>query len=272
MWFWITVIGLAAVSLAFVIPPLLKKAELTDERRREINVAIYKERLNELKQTGLTKKQLEQTKQELELTLVQDLGDASSHALKPRARWASIVVALCLPGLAVGGYWFSGVPDAEQRAQAARAAAAELPPMNELIARVKARLQKTPDDPKGWQMLARTYSFQERYREASEAYAKAIALAGEDDPQLLAEYAGALIFAEDGRFAARPLELIQRALSLDADNRKALWLAAIAAEEEQESLRAAGYWQRLLALLPEGSEEWQSVKDRLAKTENAGDR
>lgn len=51
-----------------------------------------------------------------------------------------------------------------------------LPDVNTMIRRLAARLQTTPGDISGWRMLGWSYFHTGRYREATEAYAKAVAL------------------------------------------------------------------------------------------------
>jgi cytochrome c-type biogenesis protein CcmH len=107
-------------------------------------------------------------------------------------------------------------------------------------------------------MLARSYQNFKRYREASEAYARAAALAG-NDAQLWADYAETLALANNSQLQGKPLELINKALQLDPDNQTALWLAGNAAFQTQNFQQAISYWEKLEKLLPAGSEGAQSV-------------
>jgi cytochrome c-type biogenesis protein CcmH len=56
------------------------------------------------------------------------------------------------------------------------AAAKPLPDVNTMIERLAARLETTPDDIKGWQMLGWSYLSTAHYEQAATAYAKALAL------------------------------------------------------------------------------------------------
>ena len=63
------------------------------------------------------------------------------------------------------------------KAPASKTAAAKpLPDVNTMIERLAARLETTPDDIKGWQMLGWSYLNTARYEQAATAYAKALAL------------------------------------------------------------------------------------------------
>lgn len=109
---WIIATGLILIALAFVVPALLKNnLNTTDVDRNTINVAIYKERLSELEQENLTPEQLALAKQELDKTLAQEL-DNSATPLTARSSncWASVIVAFCIPALAMGVYLKLGEP------------------------------------------------------------------------------------------------------------------------------------------------------------------
>lgn len=80
-----------------------------------------------------------------------------------------------------------------------------LPDVSTMIDRLAARLEQAPDDVRGWRMLGWSYFNTERYQEAANAYAKAIAL----DPssvELKTAYEEAVAKASNGgsRAAAAP--------------------------------------------------------------------
>ncbi|MEK8016899.1 MAG: c-type cytochrome biogenesis protein CcmI [Candidatus Parabeggiatoa sp.] len=110
--FWIIAAGLTLLALAFVIVPLVKQHANADVDRNSLNVAIYKERIAELEQENLNPEQFALAKQELEKTLAQELDEqtpppATAHSSNC---WASIVIAIFIPALAMGGYLTLGQP------------------------------------------------------------------------------------------------------------------------------------------------------------------
>ena len=64
-----------------------------------------------------------------------------------------------------------------------------------MVERLAERLQQEPDNLEGWVMLGRSYFILKRYSEAAQAYANVMALAEEETPDLLADYAEALAMA-----------------------------------------------------------------------------
>ena len=116
-------------------------------------------------------------------------------------------------------------------------------------------------------MLARSYSSMEKYAEASNAYAKATALAP-SDADLLAEYAFANAMANGRQLQGKSLELVNQALKLDPENLKALELAGSAAFQAKNYKQAIDYWQRLLKKMPPDSEVAEAVNKRLEEAKS----
>ena len=134
-----------------------------------------------------------------------------------------------------------------------------------MIAALEAKLAAKPDDAAGWYLLARSYGSIGKYGEAARAYGKASELFPED-ARLLADYADALAMTQDGNLQGKPLELINRALKFNANEEKALNLAASAAYQREDFTQAALYWRRLLKLIPPDAE---IAKDIAAAIEEA---
>jgi tetratricopeptide (TPR) repeat protein len=83
-------------------------------------------------------------------------------------------------------------------APAPKAAAGKpLPDVNTMIERLAARLETTPDDVKGWQMLGWSYFNTARYEQAASAYARAVEL-DPNSAELKLSYEQAKKAAEDG--------------------------------------------------------------------------
>jgi len=118
--------------------------------------------------------------------------------------------------------------------------------VEEMTAKLAARLEKEPDNIDGWVMLARTYYSQRRFEEASRAYEKLTALLP-NEPALYADYADALAMAQGRKIAGKPLELVKKALALDPNQWKALAMAGTEAFDRKDFKAAVEYWERLKA-------------------------
>ncbi|MDR5740367.1 MULTISPECIES: tetratricopeptide repeat protein [unclassified Caballeronia] len=113
-----------------------------------------------------------------------------------------------------------------------------------MVSRLAARMSRTPDDAKGWTMLARSYAVLERPADAAAAYRRALALTPRD-PDLLADYADALASARGGDLSGEPLTNIDAALAIDPGHPKALALAASAAFDRRDYPLAIRHWEAL---------------------------
>lgn len=116
--------------------------------------------------------------------------------------------------------------------------------MEAAVSRLAARLRDSPDDAAGWAMLARSYVVLDRPGDAAEAYRRAVAL-NPRDAELLADYADALASANGGGLNDAALNVIGAALALDAQEPKALALAASAAFDRRDYASAIQFWDRL---------------------------
>jgi cytochrome c-type biogenesis protein CcmH len=133
-----------------------------------------------------------------------------------------------------------------------------------MIGKLAERLQQNPDDAEGWVMLGRSYSALRRYKEAVKAFEKAAPLAGEN-AAVLADYADAMAMATDKKLNGKPMQLLEKALSIDPDNKKALWLAGTGLFELGDFAGAINYWQRLSDTLSPDSEDRQVMENNIAE-------
>lgn len=260
--FWVIAAGFTLIALAFVIPPLLRRSTYQiAEDASKANIIIYKERLAELQQEGLDATQFAAAKLELDTLLAQDVTDNTAQNNQPRARWISLVIIVFLPALAIGGYSKYGNPNLiNPIAESPHADAHGQMPKDfqTMVAKLEQRLQTTPDDSQGWQMLGRSYAMLEDYPKAVQAYNKVLALGGDKDAQILADAAELAAMANDGQLAGQPTLLIKTALEIDAGNEKALWLSGVAATQRSDFAAAIQIWEHLLEIFP--AEEIESRK------------
>ncbi len=111
------------------------------------------------------------------------------------------------------------------------------------------KLKTDPNNAEGWAMLARSYAVLGRFDEAVTAYQRVLTLR-QDDAQVYADYADALAVTRGRKLEGEPAKLVEKALSLDPRNFKALSLAGTVAFNQQDFKRAADLWQRALASAP----------------------
>ncbi len=273
----------AAMVLAALIPilrPLLAKPGASASRRLE--VGTLQRDLDDLRRRrdegGITAKEFEQARTKLALGMLDGLDPPPIETPAMNARGnliSALAIAVLVPATAVALYWKLGASELLTTQPLVAGATGEapapgsVPPVEELLGRVVARLQENPEDVRGWELLARSYLQTGRFAEAQEAYSKLYELVGER-PDVMVGYAEAMARAGDGDLSGRPLELIESALRMDADNQQGLWLAGLAAVQGGDRERARSHWQRLLALQQPGSESEAALKTHLAELDAAG--
>jgi cytochrome c-type biogenesis protein CcmH len=271
--FWALFLLFIAVALAFVLPPLLRRDVRSGQvDRKKANVAIYYDQLAELKadldSCELDAAQYEDARREIEKRLSEDVPlEPAPVAAAQAGRWPGLVLAGAIPVLAIALYVGLGNPEVLLMSRADAPAAAEQGQHDAapMIAALEAKLKAKPDDAAGWYMLARSYASIGKYDESARAFEKAVALFP-DDARLLADYADALAMAQGQNLQGKPLELINKALKLNANDEKALNLAASAAYQNKDFAQAASYWRRLLKVLPPDAD---IAKDITAAIEEA---
>ncbi len=271
--FLITAAILVAITLLLLLTPLLRqRAPGAEASRNAINAGIYRDQLAELDRDfaagSLNQADYEEGRRELQRRLLEDAGSDGAAGTRPQpARRSALLVGLTLPIAAALLYFALGnIPAlSPESAQPPKVTAQQI---EEMVAKLAARMEQNPDDPKGWVMLARSYKAMGRYEEATRAFAKAEKVVNED-PNLLTDHAEALALSTGGSLRGRPSELIARALRLDPAFPDALVLAGTAAYEREDYAAAAAYWERLHKQLPPDSEDAFSLAESIKKARAA---
>lgn len=274
--FWIIAAALAFMAPLFVALPLLKSymGPGFAGAGAEPKLSVYRDQLAELgeeRRAGrLSADQYEQARGDLESRLLEEVPDAALPLAAPAQRpyrMAAFAASIAVPLLAVSLYLALGNPAALRPQQADAPHGLGQQQMDAMIGRLAARLEKNPQDAKGWVMLARAQTVLGRFDAASSAYARSLEIFP-DDAQLLADYADALAMARGGRLAGEPEKLVERALHADPDNAKALALAGTIAFDKQDFALAIKHWERLRSSIPPESEFAKSVQTSIDEAKN----
>jgi cytochrome c-type biogenesis protein CcmH len=277
--FWSLAAVMVMVALLFLLPPLLRKRELSTVTRDALNTEVIRSQIADL-EADLAAGKLEQTqygaaRADLEQELLYDLSTTGAAQRERSGRWAALLIIPALPLCAVLLYQLLGAEQIIDRLQQARSAPSQPAQaqsqspgsIDEMVAKLAARLQQQPDDLKGWVMLARSYTILQRYPEAETAYANVLRLGGGDDANLLSDYADAMAMANGGRFTDQAGKLLTRALELDPDNVKGLWLAGHWKNQSGDYAGALDYWQKAATKLPPGSEDAQVIAEQIGEVQ-----
>jgi cytochrome c-type biogenesis protein CcmH len=269
--FWLGAAAMVGAALLIVLRPLLFPRDPKDPGAEESEIAVYRERLRELRQDvargALTEADSEKAERELQAAFARDAA-AALPSTGPRRRerhWiTSAVIGLGLPLVSLLLYERIGAREEVGIILAnERAAEAEAEHLRAIAQRYEAEVTGAPGDAEAWMALGRAYLALGEAGKAMEALSRAQVLLG-DQPDLLADYAKAMAQAQGGRFDGGPWRLLERALAKDPDHPMTLWLAAAASLEREDRPQARAYLERLHAQLEPGSEGEKMVQAHLA--------
>jgi cytochrome c-type biogenesis protein CcmH len=129
-----------------------------------------------------------------------------------------------------------------------------------MVAKLAQRLEAKPDDPDGWTQLGRSYLVLGDNGKAADAYDHAAQLKPNDAAVPLQEVDFLAGEQPPGAaFSPRMMTLLHRIEAINPDQPDALWYLGLAAANDRHGDEARHYWQRLMPLLPAGSEQSKKV-------------
>lgn len=261
--FFSVALGLAATAMLLLVRVLWHGPRTTSVERANVNIAVIRDQLAELERDvthgTLSAKDYEQAKLDLQRRVLHEAKtDDTTLATATGDRRIAATLAVLLPAVAFALYLGLGSPEAltvhdKGRAPATRADA------EAMVASLEKKLQRDPDNPEGWALLARSYRAFGRNDDAVMAFGRAGAIV-DTDPQLLAEYADTLAKSRNGNLNGEPSRLVKRALSLNPSHPLALAIAGSDAFARRDFAGAIVYWQRLRSQLPPESEVAQTIE------------
>jgi cytochrome c-type biogenesis protein CcmH len=284
--FWGLATVMIIIALLFTVPWLLRAGKSPKSTRPDpdtLNTEIIKTQLAEL-DTDLKMGRLDETqyaaaRRDLERELLDDLSPTGPTTTTKPARsgqWAVVLLVVAIPLMALVLYQHLGsrqiIPLLEQSGAATATAgtpgqhAMGEQSLEQMVNTLAERMKDKPDDLRGWILLARSYETLNRYTDALGAYRNARRLAG-DNPEVLADYADALVMANGGRFNDEAGELLQKAIEAQPDNVKALWLIGHWKNQQGAYSEALTYWQRAAALLPPGGEDSNIIAQQISQVQ-----
>ena len=174
--------------------------------------------------------------------------------LRRRSPRSWLVVLALVPLAAIGIYQALGTPaalDPAKRTPAPAAATADgkVDPeqLAAAMAALRQELERNPNQPEGWALLARSLMVQGDLESARDAYAMAVDLLP-DDPNLLTEAAQARAQAHPTKlFDEKAVAMLEHALKQQPQHQRARWFLGIAQRQAGRNAEAASTWEPLLA-------------------------
>lgn len=270
---WIIFAAMAAATVALLLVPLLR-ARPQAVSRAAYDLTVYKDQLaeveRELERGTLTADQADAARTEIQRRILA-LGDVGKGTAPQRssAKLAAAVIVAVVPLVGFGVYTLLGQPAMPDQPYAARKGQldqmqGQADMIKAMVAQLSARLEKEPNDGKGWAMLGRSLRVMGETEKATAAYKKAVALLP-GDTQVRMEYGAVLLgqVPQGGQLPPEFVRLMREVVAVDPKNPDALYFAGLAEAQGGNVAKARDLWTRLLALLPEGSEERGEVQQQL---------
>jgi cytochrome c-type biogenesis protein CcmH len=272
--FWLVALLLAAASVTALVWPLLRSRAREAIAEDVATTDVYRDQKRQLDEEvaagAITQAERDAQVDELATRLSHELDERVATAPEPAARSsyvAALILVAVIPVAALALYATFGSPAALRADAPTAESKMSAEQIDELVGKLAARMKERPEDPKGWQLLARTYAALGRFDESVAAYKEAAAR-GAPDASLYADWADAVAM-RDQSLAGEASQLIAQALALDPNDPKALALAATAALQRKDFAGAIADWRKLKAQFPPQSDEAKSIDAMIAEADAA---
>ncbi len=272
--FWLIAFIILVIAVGILIRSITKHSGKENKGLQESDNALYQQRLDELQNDldngVITEHEADLSEKEIQLAFINKQQDSVVEQAETNNaklnRVTAAIVAVFIPVFVLLIYLNLGRPDLidAKPEQLAAEQSVTMEQIEQMLVGLEQRLQQQPDDIEGWQMFYKSNMVLERVDKALLAAEKLYQLQG-DQPEALIRYADTLAMANNGQLGGQPFSLIEQALKLDPEHPNALWLAGLAANQQQDWQAAIDYWERLLDLVDENAEPVQQLKNMIAE-------
>ena len=274
MSFWLTAILLTAVAVLSVLVPFLRKGRAPASPTAN-DLEVYRDQLAELDRDArrglIGTAESEEARAEIGRRILKAAEDGERQG-RGKSGWrASKAVAfaaiLSVPLVSWGMYSLIGSPDLPSQPLAARLSNDPAKaPLEELVARAEAHLAASPEDGRGWDVLAPVYFRMGRYADSANAYRRAIMLLGAtaDRESGLGE---AITGETGGTISSEASTAFERALKLEPKHPKAAFFLASALAQQGRIEEAKNAWATMREGLPPDSPWLGAVDQALAEAD-----
>ena len=156
--------------------------------------------------------------------------------------------------------------DKQARVQKAEEVIKQFKNPQELIEKLKSKLDQTPASARGWYLLGRLYSSQRDWHAAKDSFAIASRLKPENE-RYRVNYIDALWKLNQQQFTVEIRKKLRHLLHKNPKQPDALAMLAMDAYQQQHYRAAIRYWQKLLKLTSPDSEASKALRKAIAKAQ-----
>lgn len=264
MLLWIALAAMTGLAALALLWPLARRGGALTPQASDI--AIYKDQLTEidrdLERGLIAKSEAQAARIEVSRRLIEaDEEEKVEKGRQPaaqaaigRRRLAASIVLVAVPLFSLGLYAYLGSPSSpDQPLEARLNGNIENASVDELVARVEAKLAENPEDGRGWELMAQIYLRQGRFEDAKQAYANALRLLG-STAERETNFGVAVVAAADRMVTADAKAAFQRALKLDPKEFRPAYFLGLAKEQDGDKKGAIEAWQALIAGNPDAAD------------------
>jgi cytochrome c-type biogenesis protein CcmH len=274
---WLLIAVMTGAAVLAVVWPLARRAQ---DLRSASDVAVYKDQLEEIERDQgfglIAPAEADAARVEVSRRLIA-AADASTRRGKPapdspprRRRVVAVGALVALPVAAIAVYLAVGSPDLPGQPLTTRVAQAHGgdQSVEAMFARVEQHLEQSPDDGRGWEVVAPIYMRLGRFDDAVKARRNVLRLLGAN-AERWSDLGEALVALENGVVTGEAKAAFDTALRLDAKDVPARFYSGLAAEQDGRKDEAARIWRELVADAPEGAGWLPSVQQALARLDSS---
>ena len=258
--FWIFATVFILITFALIWLPFLKRPKISgsyEDVRQQANLELYREKLTatekELQDEVINQQEFDVLKQELEVTLLQDVkssgSERSSDLIVRRNPIWPILMSLTM--LSVTGYLYNKlgsyeiIKDVPMLAQSHESMNPEQMAQQQLLL-MEQQVKENPEDSETWFSLGHAFMSLGRYDDSVHAFDQAINVDGET-AELLGPKATAMFYKNNQTMTPAIQSLIDKSLKLDATDPATLLLVGMNAFFESNYHQAINAWKKILS-------------------------
>jgi len=284
--FWIICTILVLIAFAFVFPSL-RKNHVDQDASKQQNIFIAQEQLADLESrfenAEIDEESYQSTRDELEQSLYDDLKQSdllfeSTQGKNSQTKSSFVSMAfilLLIPVIAFPVYYKTGNIIFTKNVDAVEAVRVErdkavpknadgTPDIETMVAGLQQKMEKNPENAKGWYMLGRSYMVLERYTDAAKSFERAYKLMP-DSANVMLSLADSLSMSQQGSLIGRPGKLVNDALKIEPENVTALWLSGMSARQNGDYQGAIAKWNKVLPLIQEAPQQLVQLKSLISE-------
>lgn len=264
---WALAAVLTTLSVGLLLHPLLRRRNRQEEAPEAqdasaYDISIYRDQLAEIDQDQargvLTEAEAGAARLEVQRRLLaadrrreQAVGRPKPLPRRRVSAAASLLILILVPLATVGLYLWLGQPETTSVPIASRGAEFErLAEMRAMTDQLRVRLADSPDDPRGWELLARAESELGDWQGAAEAYREALSRSPSPSADLQSALGEAITAAGGGTVTPEAKTAFQRALEIDPQDPRARYYQGLWLQQAGQVREALDSWLELAASTP----------------------